>query len=430
MKSGLVKDVVKFLSLDTRLGNGIPEFKKFRAAKWRYTLQYLNDNGLAFYFLRKLKDSSAEGAVPNWVLSQLESDFDANQRRVDAMSLRFDLINRKFTERGVRYAVLKGVSLVPQFCPSALLRQQGDFDYLVDERSIPIACRVLEETGYRPKPPRSTQELIFIPIASGTPSRGSEQYSSEAPHAVELHLDVWDAAQNGLPPLPGLFSVERVTTHRWNGLEFPALTDEDAFLLQVVHACHHLFTYWIRVSCLLEIGFFLRDRAADTNLWNGIARRVGNNFMLKEFVVVISELAAQVFAAPLPPLVRSWGKEVRPATRVWIDNYAQDCAFEEIPAHEFQLLPKAKLILFLHQQYRDDMPLEKALVRNRLAPSSRIGWMISSMRNNPSLIFNRRWWKSHLLLRRALFHALSGLRYLCEIPRWLWRNRDRAHSAA
>lgn len=429
MKRG-PKGVIEFLSFDTQFCDCIPEFKKFRATKWRYALQFLNDTGMAFYFLRRLKDTRTEGSIPTWVISQLECDFGANQRRVEVMSRRFDLINRKFNDAGVRYAVLKGVSLVPEFCPSAPLRHQGDFDYLVDERSLPVAYRALEEAGYRTKPRFSNQEFIFLPLASGSAPRGSEQYSSQAPHAVELHLDIWDAVQHRLPPLPNLFSVERITTHQWNGLEFPVLTDEDAFLVQVLHACQHLFTYWIRISCLLEIGFFFERRAADTALWNRVAQRVGDNLMLREFVVVISELVAQIFVAPLPSLVRVWGNGVRPATRVWIEHYAQDCAFCEVPAYDFRLFPKAKLILFLHRQYRDDMPAGKVLVRNRLIPSSRLGRIVSSVRNNPSLILNRLWWKRQLLLRRAMFHALSGLRYLCEIPRWLWLNRHRAHSTA
>ena len=76
-----------------------------------------------------------------------------------------------------------------------------------------------------------------------------------------------------------LFTVERATTHAWNGFVFPALTDEDAFLLQVVHACQHLFALWIRMSCFLEIGYFLKRRVYDTALWNQIEQRVGDNLM-------------------------------------------------------------------------------------------------------------------------------------------------------
>ena len=258
-------------------------------------------------------------------------------------------------------------------------------------------------------------------------SRGPEQYSARAPHAVELHLDIWDSEKHGLPSMPSLFSVNRTRTHQWNGLAFPALADEDAFLLQVLHACHHLFTFWIRMSCLFEIGFFLNQRSSDTSLWNRVEQRVSDNLMLREFVVVITELVAKLFAAPIPRLVRDWGQVIRPATRVWIENYARQCAFGEVPCYELCLLPRAKLVLFLHQQY-EGACVQKHSVRRRLIKFSPLSRIASSIQDKPSLILNAGWWKRQRIIRRSLFHALAGLRYLCEIPRWRWLNRARIRS--
>jgi hypothetical protein len=81
--------------------------------------------------------------------------------------------------------------------------------------------------------------------------------------------------------------MERATTHEWNGFVFASLSDEDAFLLQVVHACQHLFGQWIRMSCFLEIGYFLKRCVHDTALWNGIERRIGDSLMVRQFVVVV-----------------------------------------------------------------------------------------------------------------------------------------------
>jgi hypothetical protein len=422
--------IVDFFSFSSTPRDDLAGLRNFRQRDWKHALGWLDDAGLAFYFLQKIKDTNMTDSIPPGVVSRLEQNFAANRQRVDNMAQRLDSLNKQFDGAGVRYAVLKGLSLIPQFCPDAYLRHQGDFDYLIDDESLAGAQRVVVEAGYIPKPSISKQEFIFLMPGTGNASRSSAQYSARSPHAVELHLDIWESDLHRLQRLQGLFSVNRTRTHRWNGLTFPVLTDADAFLLQVLHACHHLFTYWVRMSCFLEIGFFLNQRAADTALWDGVTQRVGDNVVLREFVVVISELVAQIFAAPLPHLIRTWGNSVRPATRVWIENYAQDCAFCELPTYEFRLLPKTKLILFLHQQYRDDMPAGKVLVRNRLIPSSRLGQIVSSVRNNPSLVLNRQWRKRQRLVRRAVFHALSGLRYLCEIPRWLWLNRDRAHSTA
>jgi hypothetical protein len=360
-------------------------------------------------------------------MSRLEQRFTANRQRVDEMEQRFELLNRKFNEAGVRYVVVKGLSIVPQFCADAYLRHQGDFDYLVDERSLPIAQRIVVEAGYNWKPSSSTQDTVFI-TGRGDPSRGPEQYTAEAPHAVELHLDFWDSRQLNLPEMPRLFSVDRAITHRLNGGAFPVLRDEDAFLLQVLHAFQHIFTYWIRMSSLFEIGFFLNRRASDTSFWSLVEQRVSDNLILREFVVVITELVANLFAAPIPPLIRVWARTIRPATRVWIEHYARHCAFCVVCSHEFCLLPKSKLVLFLYRQY-EDACVQKHLVRNRLVRFPRLSRIATSIKGEPSLVLKPGWWKQQLFVSRSVFHVLAGLRYVFEIPRWWWLNRSKMPSS-
>ena len=135
-------------------------------------------------------------------------------------------------------------------------------------------------------------------------------------HAVELHLDIWDGDFHQLPGIPKMFSVDHTITHQSSGLTFSALDDRDAFLLQVLHASHHLFTQWIRMSCLFEIAYFLKNRSTDVELWEGVHERVGRNLVLREFIVVVTELAAKLFHAPIPSAVQIWGEEIRTGPRV------------------------------------------------------------------------------------------------------------------
>jgi hypothetical protein len=327
--------------------------------------------------------------------------------------------------------VLKGVSLVPQFCSDAPLRYQGDFDYLVDDASLELAQEVLVEVGYSKKLWHSNQEFIFVETETRERSRTADQYSAQAPHAVELHLDVWDSDNFRLPLMPRIFFVERTTIHQWNGCAFPALADEDAFLLQVLHTCQHLFgTFWIRMSCLFEIGYFMNRRASDISLWTGIEKRVGDNLVLREFVVIVAELVSKLFAPLFPPVVRDWSRFLRPGSRVWIETYARQWAFCELPIYQFRLFPRDKLALFLHQQYRDACTQKHLVGYRALPPSSRLSRIASSLRDKPSLVLDVHWWKRQLLIRRGLYHALAGLRYFCEVPRWLWLNRARKRSDA
>jgi hypothetical protein len=413
MSPAPAEHVVAFLSFSG--SRDVGTLQTLGPRRWRHLLQWLDDSGLAFYFLTQLKEKGVANQIPADVLRSLEEKYTANQQRVESMSERFHFLNQHFDDAGVTYSVLKGLSLVPQFCPSAPLRYQGDFDYLVDPASLSKAHSVLTEAGYVPKESRSAEEFIYV--TEGKASRGADQYSHQAPHAVELHLDIWDGQLHGLPPLPGVISLNRVTAPAWNGTTFPALSDEDAFLLQILHATHHLFTHWVRMSCLLEISYFLQRRGSDSALWEAVERRVGSNDMLREFVVVIAELASRLFGSPLPPLLQSWASAIRPGVRVWTDDYARTWAFSAVPVYQFSMWPASKLSSFLHAQYR-----QAALAAKNTTSRD----VISISKKRTGLLPGRpRWWRRRMLLRRILFHVLAGTRYACEIPRWRWRNAMR-----
>lgn len=398
--------------------------RRLRQRQWKKVLQWLDDAGLAFYFLQKLKDVNAIDAIPEWASTRLQQNLEANQLRVEDMSRRFEVINTKFNAAGIRYAAVKGFSLVPEFCPCARLRHQGDFDYLVDVRSFPEACHALFDAGYVSKRSPSSVEAIFV-IPGGKPSRSAEQYSARAPHAVELHADMWDSEMHQLPAIPDLFFLDHAIKQNWNGLTFPALCDEDAFLLQILHVCHHLFTLWIRMSNLLEIGYFLNRRACDTKFWNRLEPCVADSAIMREFIVIVTELVSRLFRSPVPAVIQAWATKIRPASRVWIEHYARQCAFSELPGYQSSLFPTAKFVLFLQQQFREDASVSKGVVRKRLLPSSRLSGMAASLREDPSRALKPGWWAHHRLVRRGIFHFLAGLRYLLEVPRWRWLNRNR-----
>lgn len=427
------EDIVAFLDFSGDGRGRLKALEELRPRKWNQVLQWLDGSGLAFYFLHKLRETNATDAVPAWVLSRLMQNFAGNQDRVEAMSRQFAFLNRRFSEAGVQYGVVKGFSVVPEFCPDATLRHQGDLDYLVEGEFPADALRVLTDAGYVAKQSRSSREAIYVipdgeQLYSGSRRPSRAQRAVEL-HAVELHLDIWDSGMHGVPSISNLFSVRRARVQHWNGLTFPALAVEDAFLLQVVHACHHLFTLWMRMSCLYEIAYFLNRRAGDMELWSGIEERAGDNPVLREFIVVISELAARLFASPLPPVVQRWGAEIRPGVRTWIDHYARYWALCELPVYEFRWLPRSKLALFLRQQYVGATAAATSSEQNHAA-ASRLKRIAHAIREEPSLALNAVWWKRQMLVRRAAFHALAGARYVCAIPRWLWLNRGRVRAGA
>jgi hypothetical protein len=417
-RSGAEK-VVQLLAFSSS-GPGVDALKTINSRQWKHTSQWLNDSGLAFYFLQKVKTQNATSVVPEPLLCRLAADFAANQERMAHLADRMRYINEQFQGAGLRFAVLKGFSLVPEYCPDISLRQQGDLDYLIDEPSLEAARGILAQIGYFSKQTKSSRESLFFMPGTIPRSRGSEQYSSGAPHAVELHLDIWDGELLRLPSVERLFTAQRVIIRETEGIRFPALDDADAFLIQVLHAMSHVFSHWIKVGSLFEIASFLNQRAGDGRLWGEIEQRVGGNAVLRELVVVASESAAKLFGAPLPDLVHIWGVQLRPGARVWIDRYCLKWALSELPVHEIRLFATSKLSVFLHQQYRGE-PVRPA--DGSPAPSAwRPSWIALALRKNPSLILDIEWWKHHKLARRCVYYGFAWLRYLCEMPRWLWLN--------
>lgn len=428
MKIRPAEQIVEFLSVSPSLDLAIPDFRSWSEREWVRTLQWMDDAGLALYFLQRAKERNAIDFLPEKVTAQLESNFSLNQKRTADLWGRFRTINARFSAAGIPFVVLKGFSLVPQFCPSSELRHQGDFDYLVDASSLGAAGQLLEQLGYTRKRSQSSQEEIFLSPGATAPSRGGRQYSPTAPHAVELHLDVWDAELFGLPDLPELFSTKNARTIELRGSFFPALGDEDAFLLQIVHACFHIFTHWIRMSCLLEISWFLAHRVEDKDFWNRVEQRVSECTALRDFVAIVAEVSARLFHSPIPSVIRKWSESMRPEMRLWLEWYSRDWVFADIPVYEFSLLPKSKLVLFLQKQFQHSRRGEDN-VAGLGRRDSRISRMFSAAMKNPGLLVRRDWWRSQRLFRRSLYHGLAELRYICEYPRWRWRLRDRTKPA-
>ena len=89
MKQTPMEEIARFLGFGSDCWSPLDAIKEFSPREWRLALQWLDDSGLAFYFLQKLKDTNATGAVPSLVLSRLEQNFASNQVRVEDMSRRF-----------------------------------------------------------------------------------------------------------------------------------------------------------------------------------------------------------------------------------------------------------------------------------------------------------------------------------------------------
>jgi hypothetical protein len=418
VKHSLPRAIVEFLSFSDESGDSVSRLRGGSPAQWECCLAWMHDMGLALYFLKIIKDRNAEDLVPDSVLQLLNGDFSANQCRVTHMEQQFVLLNRKFGEAGVTYAAVKGLTLVPEFCRDASLRHQSDFDYLVDEGSLPQARHVLEGMGYFLHK-ESSQEQIFVMPSAGQPSRGHEQYKAEAPHSVELHRTV--SQFRGLSLVEPCF-IENTTSRELRGSVYQTLSQEDAFVLQGLHCFHHILDGWAKLSWLYEIAYFIEKRGADHLLWQKVSRKFGNDPLLREAVALAVELAGSFFKAPVPRPIKQWIDDLRPAVRLWIEHYARSWAFGKNRVGQFGdqgLLPTSKLVLFLHQQYATDARTwRRDVALGRLLPLERLTRIARTITTKPLSVLRPQLRKRERVFRRIAFHLGAGIRYLWEVPRW------------
>ena len=426
MKRSVAEAVVDFLSFSGGTNGHVGELTGFHDREWRQAVSWLHDAGLALYLLQKLEQGNATHILPTATLARLEENLAANRRRVVYMAGQFEFLNQKLNAAGVRYAAVKGFSLVPQYCPDASLRHQSDFDYLVDHQSLPVARTVLEESGYFLSK-HKMNEFVFLMPSRATPRPDDEQYEAHAPHAVELRVAFWDSDFHGVSLTEPQFPVDNIRTQRWQESVFPALPEEDAFLLQVIHAFNHILTGWVRMSWLYEIGYFLNQRSTDELLWQRVEQHIGDNALMREIVVVVTELSAHFFGAPLPSTSNIWAEERDPAVRIWIQNYARRWAFARNRVDQVGLFSAAKVVLFLHQQYLPDASARRHLTRIRLLPWEQLLRRAGSITSKSSAnAGGRRRQLKHALIR-FFFHVTAGLRYFWEVPRWRRLNKASAH---
>jgi putative nucleotidyltransferase-like protein len=423
VKHKLAQSVVDFLSFSEEVSDRAC-FRQYSDRDWQRTLPWVHETGLALYFLQKLKDTNTIATLPSQTLFHLEKSFQANLRRLFRLLSQFDLLNRKFEAAGIVYAAVKGFSLIPEFCPNPHLRQQSDFDYVITDESLPGARRVLEHAGYAIRTHSSNDYLFCLPTARFLPMVHN-QYSADAPCPVELHLSLWDSNARDICLAEPTFNANHTVHRQYRELTFRGLADEIQFLFQVTHLFYHISNYWVRLSWLFEIAYFLKQRAADAPFWIRIEQHIGDDPVLQEIVALIAILAQQFFAGPLPLSLESW--TVRPAVRIWVQRYACAWAFGNNQVHNLSFFPTAKLTLFLLQHY---VPDQRHFIWSRMFPSQRLTQVARSLKANPSRILDEQFRGRERLVRRILFHLAANLRYVCEQPRWRYLNKTAVQSSA
>lgn len=416
MATVLAHGIVRFLSLRGEPA-GLQVLRSASSREWQRTIKWLDHSGLALYFLQRVE---AEGAscLPADILRQLTERKKNNEQRVARLKEISESINRGFERNGVRYAVLEGFSLTPEYCADPCNRAQSDLDYLIARESIVAAKNVLSEQGYLLKRLEGEELSFWIPAPE--PTDAAQQYSPNGPWMVELHLSTWDQSLFRIPLKIAEPSFAELRMHKWNGFEFPCLPKRLVFAGQILHSFKHVLDGWIRLSWLFEIACFLRDQSDDRLFWEEFDQIVRAEPLLAEFVAIVTCLAVDLFEPRVPESMQKYIQDLRPAVRVWLQEYAPGWLFERFPRYEICLFSPSKLSMFLKELYCAPQADSGADDFRVLFPLHRLKRLVQRRNTQTtamrSIIYKTRWLALH-----SIYHAGATLRYMWELRRWRHR---------
>lgn len=399
------------------------QLARFSPRDWEQTVGWIDRAGLTLYLLERLKACGATEVLPPRVLARFERNLADNTCRVDHLLYETGCINEKLDQAGVQYVVIKGFSLWPEFCSNPYLRTQCDLDYLVARQSLRSARNALLELGYETRHRRfDVQQFAFERPLRRVPSQFDSPYKVQTTPTVELHVGIWEDMTHRVPLEEPAFDLNSPKFKEWGGLRFPVLNDEDALLLQVLHAFQHMLSYWVKLSWLLEIGRFMEKRSRDSLFWKQFGKRLQSEPQLAEFSAIAFELSANVFSAPMPEVAQPWSQCLHPSARLWLDNYARRWALGETPPHKSRVFPDSKLSLFISGEYIPDLRARRDTLWHGLMPCKIPGKqpaaIFTQVKNRPWTRMQALWVDSAFTMQRLSFHGSAGLRYLWELPRW------------
>ena len=405
--------VVTELAATSRTSFGFNFWHSFDESEWSRALDWLDVSGLALYFWHKLKTVNTAGALPPFVQTRLARSLAENRLRAESIRQESATLNSLFDDAGVQYAVLKGLALVPDYCPDPTLRTQYDHDYLIHLDSLARAEAVLHYAGYIPKVSKENYHFAYLRPTPGVVSASKPVglYSARLQRPVELHISLWDDTEERIDiPLPHDF-IDRVRKRSGLGLEYPALCDVDGLIFQVLHAFRHILRNWCRISVFLEISYFLQQRTADLPFWMQYQDRIANLRWVPEVSAVVFRLTGSLFGSSnLTPSNPQMDPRFSAIVDKWIEVYGLPGALSNFQNN--------KNSLFLHREFVKDRSTWAEIQRRRLFPFRRPHLLPNVLLNHRPNGSRRRLTQHLHSIRRLKFHAFSAVRYAWEYPWW------------
>lgn len=390
--------------------------RKSRPSRLRRLLTWLDQSGLALYLLNQLQQHDALYRVPAEFREALERRSTANRERTSEMLREFGQIVDSFKKNNVCFCALKGFTLTPEFCPATELRHQTDFDFLVAPESVEAAGRALQYFGYAQQETQQGDEVTFATPLRYIPSSTDDIYAIPRHREVDLLTTIRHVTHGVSIDAPSDF-LERVETKTSHGISFPSLPAEDMFCVQVMHAFKHVMGSWVRLSWLVELGYFVDRHYNDVNLWQAVIDRMGRDPKARSATGLVLSLTNAVFPRSIPPVLVDWClRSLPPRIETWVAQFGMKMALSDLEG--------TKVTLFVHREFVDDPGSWNLYLRNRVFPTGRASSIGVVATGGPGARMRVRASQWLHTARRSAFHARELFSLPVEAIRWRYTLRS------
>lgn len=369
--------------------------------QWRSLIQWLDSSGLALYFYNRLAQLGRLEILPPAVEARLRQNLADNTVRMRSLVSESIAIQQEFQAHKVKYALLKGQSLLPHSVPSLELRSQLDLDFLVAESSMPVAQDVLERRGYR---------LYAIGGRSWEFKRNEKPgmsirdlYKDRQSCAVELH-NVPAGDKTGL--------LDRIGWQEISGIRMPLLSAVDLFLGQGLHVFKHACSAFMRAAHLWEYRTHILFRCSDEAFWTRVEDAASRIDTASVRLGVATLLATELTGDFAPEGLTNWTCRTVPIqAHTWIKMYGCKSMLGNFPGNKRYLL----LLRALHEGgiRPETQPPQSIIPRCLPTPVVRA-------RPGETILerASRNWTQIKYLAHRLRFHAIAGFDFYRESIRW------------
>lgn len=309
----------------------LEELTGLSAGAWKRLLRWLHLSGLALRFSDRLQELRRNELLPGWAIARLAQDQNDNRERTQGMLAESIAIQSQFQQSGVRYSVLKGLSLWPYAVSLPELRLQFDLDFLVAETDVAEARKILEARGYRAYAVNLRSGELQFKRNEKPGLALKDVYRNTGSWAVELHVEGSSAARPLLE--------KRLQWRNICGFSMPVLPPVDLLLAQGMHAYKHVCCPFPRASFLVEFRSHVLYRIDDGAFWNAFCARLEEAAAARMGLGIVTLLISKIMGdfAPEEMMLQTVDRVPRVA-QVWCREYGSEIVLGSYPGSKLFLL--------------------------------------------------------------------------------------------